>query len=68
MLALRVCEDMFISGWYYVSGLIAETNGTSNMGEQLSKTNALDSFTSQGIREDHNVSSRRERMAELQWV
>ena len=49
ILALRNCEDMFIYQRDYVSELIAGSERTSHMGEQLSKTNALDSFTSEKV-------------------
>ena len=50
-LALRICEDTFISQRDYMSKLIAGSERTSHMCEQLPKTNALDSFTSEEIKD-----------------
>ena len=68
-LALRICEDTFISRREYIYRLIGGSERTSHMCEQLSKTDALESCGSEeiednlplcGLREDHNVLSHRE--------
>ena len=51
ILALRNYEEMFIYQRDYVSELVAGSERTSHMGEQLSKTNPLDSFTSEEIKD-----------------